>query len=103
MHLRHLTFVLVLIGCQDNPPAIYPTVAPFDETRLTLGPGDRIELVIFYGAHDNKATYTLDPTGHMEVQYIGTVNAKDKTVAEVQAEIAGRLLDGYLIDPVVSL
>lgn len=98
-----LAFVMALIGCRDNPPVVYPTVAPLDETNLTLGPGDKLELTIFYGARESKATYTLDGSGQMEVQYIGSVNAREKSVNEVKVEIEKRLRDGYIIDPVVSL
>lgn len=94
---------LVLAACGDNPPVVYPTIAPFDDTKLALGPGDKLELTVYYGAKEIKATYTLDAAGQMEVQYIGSVTAAKKTVRELQAEIQTRLADGYLRDPVVSL
>jgi len=90
-------------GCRDNPPVVYPTVAPFDETKLPLGPGDKLELVIFYGSREDKATYTLDAGGQMDVQYIGAVHAGGKVVGDVKSEILERLKDGYIKDPVVSL
>jgi polysaccharide export outer membrane protein len=98
--------VTVLSACglfTDNPPVVYPTVAPFDETKLALGPGDKLELTIFYGTKETKATYTLDAAGQMEVQFIGSVLAGGKTKRGVQQEIQQRLADGYLKDPVVSL
>lgn len=95
--------IVAFIGCADNPPVVYPTVAPLDETSLALGPGDKLELTIFYGTKEVKATYTLDSAGQMEVQYIGTVAAGGKTKGSVQKEIQSRLADGYLKDPVVSL
>jgi protein involved in polysaccharide export with SLBB domain len=95
--------LLVLIGCGDNPPVVYPTVAPFDEAQLALGPGDKLELTIFYGKNESKATYSLDSSGQMEVRFIGTVSAGGKTMRDVQEEIRSRLADGYLNDPVVSL
>ena len=95
--------LMVMVACQDNPPVIYPTVAPFDDTKLALGPGDRLELTIFYGSKESKATYTLDAAGQMEVQFIGTVDAAGKTKRDIQQEIQHRLADGYLKDPVVSL
>ena len=98
-----IVFVLVVVGCGDNPPANYPTNAPFDVTKLALGPGDKLELTIFYGSKESKATYTLDSAGQMEVQFIGTVDAREKTKSQVQKEIQTRLADGYLKDPVVSL
>ena len=101
--MRLLLLVLLLVACGDNPPVVYPTVAPFDDTKLNLGPGDKLELTLFYGDEEAKQTYTLDSSGQMEVRFIGTVSAHDKTVREVQEEIRARLADGYLRDPVVSL
>lgn len=95
--------ILVVVGCADNPPVVYPTVAPLDETSLALGPGDKLELTIFYGTKEVKATYTLDSAGQIQVQYIGMVAAGGKTKSSVQKEIQSRLADGYLKDPVVSL
>jgi polysaccharide export outer membrane protein len=91
------------VGCGDNPPVIYPTVAPFDETKLALGPGDKLELTIFYASNVSKTTYSLDGSGQMQVQFIGTVAAGGKAIKDVQEEIQRRLADGYLHDPVVSL
>jgi protein involved in polysaccharide export with SLBB domain len=98
-----LVLLVWLAACGDNPPVVYPTAAPFDETRLALGPGDKLELTIFYGNNETKATYTLDGSGQMEVKFIGTVAAGGKTVRDAQEEIRARLADGYLNDPVVSL
>lgn len=98
-----LAVIGALLGCGDDPPVVYPTAAPFDDAKLVLGPGDKLELTIFYGAKDSKATYTLDGAGQMEVQFIGTVAANGKTKKQVQQEIQSRLADGYLKDPVVAL
>jgi protein involved in polysaccharide export with SLBB domain len=95
--------LIVLAACADNPPVVYPTVAPFDETKLALGPGDKLQLTIFYGSSSSNATYSLDASGQIQVQYIGSVAAAGKTTREVQQEIRDRLADGYLRDPVVSL
>jgi len=96
-------FLLFIAACGDNPPVVYPTVAPFDETQLALGPGDKIELTIYYGSKQTKATYTLDGAGDMEVQFIGNIHAGGKTKASIQQQIQERLADGYLKDPVVSI
>jgi polysaccharide export outer membrane protein len=98
-----ILLVILVLGCGDDPPVVYPTVAPFDDTKLALGPGDKLELTLFYGAQEAKQTYTLDSSGQMEVRYIGTVSAGGKTVRLVQEEIRSRLADGYLNNPVVSL
>ncbi len=97
------TILVLMVSCGDNPPVVYPTVAPFDTAKLALGPGDKLELTIFYGPNVSKATYSLDGSGQMQVQFIGTVAAGGKAVNEVQQEIQARLADGYLKEPVVSL
>jgi len=97
-------FVLLLLcACRDNPPPVYPTVAPIEENQLTLGPGDKIELVVYAGTRQSKAAYVLDASGEIEVQYIGTVSAGGKTAKDVQDDIQAKLADGYLIEPIVSL
>lgn len=103
--MRAPAFVLLiaLAACRDNPPVIYPTVAPFDETKMPLGPGDKLELSIFYGSKENKATYTLDASGDVEIQFIGTVTAGGKTIKDIQQEIKARLADGYIVNPIVAL
>src|SRR3569833_2007075 len=93
-----LSVVMAMAACGDDPPVVYPTVAPFNDQKLALGPGDKLELTIFYGSKESKATYTLDSAGQMEVQFIGTVNARAKTKQDVQQEIQPRLADGYLKD-----
>jgi polysaccharide export outer membrane protein len=95
---------LVAAGaCGDNPPVVYPTVAPVEESQLALGPRDKLELTIFYGSRESKATYTLNDRGTIEVQYIGSVAAGGKTVDQVKTEIETRLADGYINNPIVSL
>lgn len=101
--MRVLVLAIFLICCGDDPPVVYPTVAPFDDTKLALGPGDKLELTLFYGNEEAKQTYTLDSSGQMEVRFIGTVSAGGKNARDVQEEIRSRLADGYLNNPVVSL
>lgn len=104
--MRALVLVMLAVGvfaCGDNPPVVYPTVAPFDESRLLLGPGDKLALSVFYGSKEMKATYTLAGSGDIEVQFIGRVGAGGKSVRDVQEDIRVRLADGYLVDPIVSL
>lgn len=106
MGMRTLVICMIFVvftGCGDNPPVVYPTVAPFDETRLALGPGDKLALTVYYGSKQITADYVLDGSGQMEVQYIGSVSAGGKSLREVQEEIQTRLADGYLQSPVVSL
>ena len=98
-----ILLLVALFACKDNPPPIYPTTAPLDDSQLTLGPGDKVELVVYSGTRESKATYVLDASGEIEVQYIGTIVAGGKTTKDVQHEIQTKLADGYFKEPIVSL
>lgn len=95
--------ILLCASCHDDPPVVYPTTAPLDINKLALGPGDKLNLTVFYGSHSLQAAYTLDNTGQISVQYIGSVEANGKTADQVREEIRKRLADGFLNDPIVSL
>lgn len=103
--MRQIVLVLsiLLCGCHDDPPVIYPTIAPLDVNKLALGPGDKLNLTVFYGSHSLQAAYTLDNSGQISVQFIGAVEANGKTLDQVRETIQHRLADGYLNDPIVSL
>lgn len=102
--MRALVIALVLlVGCHEESSLVYPTSPTLDISKLPLGPGDKIEVVIFSGSHDAHTTYTLDSSGEIAVQYIGAVAAGAKTVKQVQDEVKDRLSDGYLINPIVSI
>jgi len=99
-----ISAVLAAAGaCGDNPPVVYPTVASVEENQLPLGPRDKLELTIFYGSRESKATYTLNDRGTIEVQFIGSVEAGGKTIDDIKTEIETRLADGYINNPIVSL
>lgn len=95
---------LLLVACRDIPPANYPTTQPTVEATLSpLGINDVIEVVIYNGTQRTNATFRLDPTGKISVQYIGDVDALNKKPNELKDEIQRRLADGYLVDPIVSV
>src|SRR5512140_1689525 len=79
--------LLVCANCHDDPPVIYPTIAPLDVNKLALGPGDKLNLTVFYGSHSIQAAYTLDSSGQISVQFIGAVEANGKTLDEVREDI----------------
>ncbi len=100
------TLFVVLIACTscgDNPPVVYPTSAPVEDAQLTLGPGDKVELVVYSGTRQTKATYMLDASGEIAVQYVGSISAGGKTAKSIQDEVQTKLADGFLVDPIVSL
>jgi polysaccharide export outer membrane protein len=105
--LRSAALALLLLGhaaaCQKIPPADYPLVAPISEGDGRIAPGDAFDVVIYNGVKENRASYKLDDSGLISVQYIGEVTAAGRTSIELRDEIRARLLDGYLRDPIVSV
>jgi protein involved in polysaccharide export with SLBB domain len=103
--MRQILLILsiLLCACHDDPPVVYPTTAPLDVNKLALGPGDKLNLTVFYGSHSMQAAYTLDNSGVISVQFIGAVDANGKTLEQIRDTIKQRLADGYLNDPIVSL
>jgi len=98
-----LIVALLASACHDDPPLTYPTVVSLDQSKLPLGGGDKVALTVFYGSHSINATYTLDESGVIAVQFIGDVHAGGQTLFAIQEEIRRRLADGYLQEPIVSL
>lgn len=66
-----------------------------------LGSGDRVRITV-YGEDRLSGEYAVTSTGDISFPLIGSVKASGHTVADVQAEIRGRLASGYLKDPRVS-
>jgi polysaccharide export outer membrane protein len=100
-----LVVALTMPSClRDDPPVNYPTgVVQIDQSKLPLGPNDKLNLVVYYGSRSINAQYILDAGGTMSVQFIGNVHAGGRTVEDIRAEIQQRLADGYLNSPIVSL
>lgn len=95
---------LILVACREVPPANYPTTQPPVEATLApLGVNDVIEVVIYNGTQRTNASFRLDPSGKISVQYIGDVDVLNKKPSELKEEIQKRLADGYLVDPIVSV
>src|SRR5262249_13568289 len=65
---RFVLVLALLASCHDDPPVTYPTTANFDQSKLPLGPADKVNLTVFYGSHSIQASYTLDSSGVMAVQ-----------------------------------
>ena len=82
--LATLAVLGLLSSCHDDPPVIYPTTAPLDVNKLALGPGDKLNLTVFYGSHSIQAAYALDnrdPFTGAQVLSRGLVTGRGGTLA----------------------
>lgn len=93
--------MLTLVGCSGYRPAPdafhQAVIEPY-----RLDSGDNLRITVFeQSALTN--TYAIDQAGYIAFPLIGSVNARGKTVQELEGEIAGQLRKGFLRDPDVSI
>lgn len=91
----------LLSGCASSPP---PTKG-FETAALQpyrLDSGDRLRVTVFEQPGLTN-TYTVDQAGYIAFPLVGQVAARGQTLPALEGSIAGRLKQGYLRDPDVSI
>lgn len=92
---------VLVAGCSGYRPA----PAAFHEAinqPYVLDAGDRIRVTVF-DQEDLTNTYAVDQSGYIAFPLVGAVPARGRTVQQVEQEIAGKLRQGYLRNPDVSV
>lgn len=92
---------LATAGCSGYRPAPDAFHKAINQP-YRLGAGDRIRVTV-YEQDDLTNTYGVDQSGYFAFPLVGNVPARGQTVQQVEAAIAGRLRDGYLKNPDVSV
>lgn len=67
-----------------------------------LGSGDKIRVTVF-NEETLSGEFTVGTEGMVSLPLIGDVMAKNKTPQQLATEVQGKLADGYLRDPKVSI
>lgn len=104
---------LILAGCGGSPAPVaqLPPAAGVDASTSAeqvlassykLGSGDRLRVVVFRH-EDLSGEFALDGAGNFAMPLIGEVNAYGLTTRELEERIVGKLREGYLVDPQVSV
>ncbi len=75
-----------LLGCASVPAKTALEMRSEQEPKLTLGPGDVIEIKFYYVSELNE-TQTVRPDGKIALQLIGEIAAQGKTPAELRDEL----------------
>ncbi len=78
------------------------SVCAEDNASFILGPEDVLGIVV-YGEKDLSGDYRVGPSGGISVPLIGEVQVGGLTPRAAEELIAGKLADGYLVDPSVSI
>ena len=89
-------------GASPAAPSPYAYTAPSYEQPYTLGPGDKLRVVVF-GQDGISNTYIVDAGGNVSLPLIGSVAARGITTQQLSARIAERLKQGYVREPHVTV
>ena len=90
-----------LLGCSSAPAP--PVLERAPEFEFRLGSGDVVRLSVFGEEETLEQDLTVGPDGSASLPMIGVVPLAGRTLDEARVEIAQRLSDTVLVDPVVSL
>ena len=109
---RLLLILLAALAVQGSMPGVAVGAASAPATRsiasadrpaaFTLGPGDKIRVTVF-GEVAVNGEYTVGPDGALAFPLIGAIDARGRTVAQLEAAITQKLAAGYILDPRVSI
>jgi polysaccharide biosynthesis/export protein len=87
-------------GVSPGAPSSYAYAAA--EQPYTLGPGDKLRVVVF-GQDGISNTYIVDAGGNVSLPLIGSVAARGITTQQLSQRIAERLKQGYVREPHVTV
>lgn len=97
-----LQYVPPQYAASSGAPAAYAYAPAASEQPYTLGPGDKLRVVVF-GQDGISNTYMVDTGGSVSLPLIGGVPARGLTTQQLSARIADRLKQGYVRDPHVTV
>ena len=89
-------------GCAAAYKPAPPAFSKALQAPYRLDAGDRLRITVFE-QDDLTNTYTVDKAGYIAFPLVGSVGARGHTIKEIEASIAGKLAQGYIRDPDVSV
>lgn len=105
--LSAVLFTAAGLGACSQGPALPPpnfatSTGPGLENAYRLQIGDKLKLTVF--DEDNlSGDLEVNGRGELPVPLIGALPAKDRTLKQLQRDIAAKLADGYIKSPRVNL
>lgn len=79
-----------------------PGTAAYTPTVYRLAAGDKLSITVF-GEESLSREYAITPQGDLAFPLLGDVPVADKTVGELQEVLRGKLAEGYVNDPRVTV
>ena len=95
-----IAFDLVLGACAATPPPLSADAA--GRESYALGAGDKLRITVFNEAALT-GEFTVTPLGTIAFPLIGDVPVRDRTIGDLRQMLTGRLGEGYVNDPRVSV
>lgn len=71
-------------------------------TSYQLGAGDQLKITVF-NQEDLSGEYTVTGSGHISLPLVGTIEAKDLSIPQLEQRIVHALKPDYLLNPRVSI
>ena len=93
MSLRFLTFALL---------NVYSCLIMAADEQFKIGVGDRI-IVTVYNEPDLTVRARIDKSGVVNFPLLGNFSVSNKTPKQLASELEQKLLDGYMVKPLVSV
>jgi polysaccharide export outer membrane protein len=87
-------------GLTTQPGAV--AAKPVARAGYVLGPGDKLRIIVF-NEKELSREYEVNTAGQVTLPLIGAVQAAGQTPSQVQTAVAGKLRQGYIRDPKVSV
>jgi protein involved in polysaccharide export with SLBB domain len=87
--------VLALAGCGMNSIDLPPP--PREAPVYRLAPGDRVAVQVF-GQQDMSGQFDVNADGMLSLPLVGSVPARDRTVAELTDDLRGKL-NRFIVNP----
>ena len=94
-------FICLLVPACAGTNAV-PGSAAYQPTIYRLAAGDKLSITVF-GEESLSREYAITPQGDLAFPLLGDVSVADKTVGELQEVLRGRLSEGYVNDPRVTV
>jgi protein involved in polysaccharide export with SLBB domain len=93
LSLRLLTFAFLIL---------YSSITIAEDEQFKIGVGDKI-IVTVYNEPDLTVRARIDKSGVVNFPLLGNLSVSNKTPKQLANELEQKLLDGYMVKPLVSV
>ena len=94
--------LLMLGGCTHRRSAILPASFADPDQQYRLAPGDKLHVIVF-GEDTLTGDYVLTSAGNLTFPLVGNIPATNRTVEQLQTQLASALNNGYVNNARVSI